>query len=74
MRQAAGKQNRALLFLRNNWLMLLIVLQPILDIVAFWTKSPNGTVAGVARLLIMAALIAVVAVLCFWLLPRRIAT
>ncbi len=56
MRQAAGKQNRALLFLRNNWLMLLIVLQPILDIVAFWTKSPNGTVAGVARLLIMAAL------------------
>lgn len=43
-------------FMRNHWLMLLIVLQPVLDIVAFWTRSPDGTLAGVARLLIMVAL------------------
>ena len=41
---------------RNHWLILLIVLQPILDIVAFWTKSPSGNLAGVARLAIMVAL------------------
>ncbi len=40
-------------FIRNHWLMALIVLQPFLDIVAFWTKSPNGTIAGVIRLMIM---------------------
>ena len=43
-------------FLRNHWLMLLIVLQPVLDIIAFWTRSPEGTFAGVVRLLIMMAL------------------
>ena len=43
-------------FFRNHWLMLLITLQPILDIIAFWTKNPNGTLAGLARLLIMIAL------------------
>ena len=43
-------------FFRNHWLMLLITLQPVLDIIAFWTKNPNGTLAGLARLLIMIAL------------------
>lgn len=43
-------------FFRNHWLILLIVLQPILDIVAFWTKSPSGTLAGVVRLVIMVVL------------------
>ena len=38
---------------RNHWLMLLIMLQPILDILAYWTKSPDGTAAGVIRLAIM---------------------
>ena len=33
--------------------MLLIVLQPLLDILAFWTKSPHGTLAGYIRLAIM---------------------
>ncbi len=40
-------------FVRNHWLMLLIVLQPLLDILAFWTKSPEGTLAGYIRLAIM---------------------
>ena len=43
-------------YLRNHWLMLLIVLQPVLDIIAFWTKSPDGTMAGTVRLIIMLAL------------------
>ena len=42
--------------LRNHWLMLLIVIQPVLDILAFWTKSPDGTLAGYIRLLIMVLL------------------
>ena len=41
---------------QNNWLMLLIILQPVLDIIAFWTKSPSGTLAGVVRLAIMVIL------------------
>ena len=43
-------------FFKNNWLMLLIILQPVLDIVAFWTKSPSGTLAGVVRLAVMVIL------------------
>ena len=43
-------------FFRNNWLMALIIIQPILDIIAFWTKSPDGTFAGYVRLLVMIAL------------------
>ena len=42
-------------FFRNHWLMGLIILQPILDIIAFWTKSPDGTFAGLVRLLVMLA-------------------
>jgi hypothetical protein len=41
---------------RNHWLMLLIVMQPVLDILAFWTKSPDGTLSGYIRLLVMIAL------------------
>ena len=36
--------------------MLLIILQPVLDIIAFWTKSPDGTLAGLVRLAIMVVL------------------
>ena len=43
-------------FVRNHWLMLLIILQPVLDILAFWTKNPDATVSGYLRLLIMVAL------------------
>lgn len=47
MRNAIGT------FVRNHWLMLLIVIQPLLDVLAFWTKSPDGTLAGYIRLAIM---------------------
>lgn len=43
-------------FARNHWLMALIVMQPLLDIIAFWTKNPDGTLAGYVRLLIMVCL------------------
>ena len=43
-------------FLYNNWLTLLIVLQPLLDILAFWTQNERGTAAGVIRLIIMLVL------------------
>lgn len=43
-------------YIKNHWLMLLIVIQPVLDILAYWTKSPDGTMAGVIRLLIMVLL------------------
>lgn len=42
--------------IRDHWLVLLIVLQPLLDILAFWTKSPDGTLAGYIRLTIMVLL------------------
>ena len=56
MSRLLNRTGRAGAFLRNNWLMLLIILQPLLDIIAFWTRSPEGTFAGVVRLLIMMAL------------------
>lgn len=43
-------------FLYDNWLTMLIVLQPLLDILAFWTQNNNGTIAGRIRLAIMIAL------------------
>ena len=43
-------------FVRNHWLMALIVIQPLLDVIAFWTKNPDGTLAGYVRLLIMVCL------------------
>lgn len=42
--------------MKNNYLFFIIIIQPVLDIVAFWTASGNATVAGYLRLLIMAAL------------------
>lgn len=43
-------------FFYDNWLMLLIALQPLLDTLAFWTQNERGTVAGVIRLIIMLVL------------------
>ena len=43
-------------FFRNNWLTLLIVLQPILDVVAFFFQNEVATVAGYIRLCIMIAM------------------
>ena len=50
------KNNARTAFVRNHWLMALIVMQPLLDIIAFWTKNPDGTLAGYVRLLIMVCL------------------
>lgn len=38
---------------RENWLFLFVVFQPLLDILAFWTSSEEGTAAGYVRLLFM---------------------
>lgn len=37
----------------NNWLFLFVIMQPLLDILAFWTSSETGTVAGYIRLMFM---------------------
>ena len=51
------KNNKSIkTYLQNHWLLLLIVLQPVLDIIAFWSRSPDGTVAGTIRLIIMLAM------------------
>ena len=41
--------------MKKYWLFILIVLQPILDIIAFWTASESGTVSGIIRLCILVA-------------------
>ena len=43
-------------WIKRNWIMVFIVLQPILDIIAFWTQSEAGTVSGYIRLAFMIAL------------------
>jgi len=43
-------------YIRHYWLLVLILIQPVLDILAFWTKNPDGTIAGYVRLLVMLAL------------------
>jgi len=40
-------------FFSENWLFLLIIAQPLLDVLAFWTRSDSGTAAGYIRLLVM---------------------
>ena len=36
--------------MKKWWLFILIVAQPFLDVLAFWTASENGTAAGIIRL------------------------
>ena len=55
MKEKMKKLNIGRQFFSNHWLMILVILQPILDIIAFWTKSPDGTFAGFVRLLVMVA-------------------
>ena len=42
--------------LADHWLTLLLALQPLLDVLAFWTANETATVAGYIRLLILIAL------------------
>ena len=41
---------------QKYWLALLIAAQPVLDALAYWTRSPDGTAAGLLRLAIMVIL------------------
>lgn len=40
-------------FFLENWLVLLIAAQPLLDVLAYWTRSEDGTAAGYIRLCVM---------------------
>lgn len=40
-------------FLRKNWIAVVIVLQPLLDVLAYWTQNESGTAAGYIRLFLM---------------------
>ena len=51
-------------WLKEYWLVLLVVAQPLLDVLAFWTASDSGTLAGKIRL-------AVMVLLCLWLLFKE---
>lgn len=42
-------------FLYNNWLVILIAMQPVLDVLAYWMQNSVATVAGYLRLAIMFA-------------------
>lgn len=42
--------------MKNNWLFLLLCAQPLLDVLAFWTRSERGTAAGYIRLAVMGIL------------------
>ena len=39
--------------IKRNWLFLLIVAQPLLDALAYWTNNSNASWAGYLRLAIM---------------------
>ncbi len=41
---------------KKYWITLLIAAQPVLDALAYWTRSPDGTAAGMLRLAIMVIL------------------
>ncbi len=38
---------------KKYWIILLIAAQPLLDVLAYWLRSPDGTAAGMLRLAIM---------------------
>lgn len=40
-------------FFERNWLVMLIALQPLLDVLAYWTQNEVATIAGYIRLVIM---------------------
>lgn len=45
-----------LVWLKNNWIFLFIIAQPLLDVLAYWTRSDAGTAAGYIRLAFMVLL------------------
>lgn len=47
-------------FISKYWLFVLIVLQPLLDVIAFFSSSNESTIAGYFRLLTMIVLVVIV--------------
>lgn len=45
-----------LVWLESNWIFLFIIAQPLLDVLAYWTRSEAGTAAGYIRLVFMVLL------------------
>lgn len=43
-------------YVKEHWLFLLIAVQPLLDVLAYWTRNDKATIAGYIRLLIMLVL------------------
>lgn len=54
--------NKTAELIKKYWLAILICAQPLLDVLAFWTRSENGTAAGYIRLAVMGVLCLVVLV------------
>ena len=50
------KKNNLLNTLREYWILLFIVLQPLLDVLAYWTQNDAGTASGYIRLVLMVVL------------------
>lgn len=44
---------KAFSYLKNNFLFLLMVAQPVLDVIAYWLRSDDGTIVGKIRLVFM---------------------
>ena len=40
-------------YIKKYYLLVIIAAQPVLDIIAYWTKNPYGTIAGTIRLAVM---------------------
>lgn len=40
-------------YIKKYYLLVIIAAQPVLDIIAYWTKNPDGTIAGTIRLAVM---------------------
>lgn len=47
------KNNSFFNLIKNYYIFAIIAAQPVLDIIAYWTKNPDGTIAGTIRLAIM---------------------
>ncbi|MBQ3374560.1 MAG: O-antigen ligase family protein [Oscillospiraceae bacterium] len=47
------QKQRIIEIIKNNRILFFVLLQPLLDVLAFWTQSESGTIAGIIRLLMM---------------------
>lgn len=47
------KTNKFFDLIKKYYILVIVAAQPVLDIIAYWTKNPDGTVAGTIRLAVM---------------------